>query len=129
MAKADIDYAQRVARGAALLDSRWPNWRDQVDLGRLDIASAHDCMTAQFAQWTTDDGFADFSDGKNSLGLSTAGYLGHGFNADQDESAEVGSDERAAHYSNGIAALNALWRDLIVQHRYSPEPRQEGDAA
>lgn len=123
----EIDYAERVARGARLLDEKWPNWRQEADANRVNIASSYDCMTAQFAQWVTGDEEATFNDGQSRLGLDDTTYAQHGFNANPDEADS--DDTQEAHYNHGIATLNALWRDLIVQHQYAPAPRQEGDAA
>lgn len=113
----EIDYAERVARGAALLDKEWPEWRDVVDLGRLDIAEPFHCMTAQFAQNITGSPMADYGTGKMRLNLDAFEYEAHGFNA---HAADPIDD-----YNAGIAKLNELWRDLIVQHRYAPEPRPD----
>lgn len=39
--------ADRVARGAAWLDVRYPTWVDGIDLGILDIADCHHCVLGQ----------------------------------------------------------------------------------
>jgi len=124
----EIDYAQRVARGAALMDEKWPTWKDDVELDRLDIADPQACMTAQFAQITRQDSDLNYSHGKEALGLDDKSYAAYGFNADPRE-VRGGYDAKHDHYQAGINTLNTLWRDLIVQHRYSPDPRPEADVA
>jgi hypothetical protein len=39
--------AERVARGAALLDEREPGWAERIDLGRLDVMSECRCVLGQ----------------------------------------------------------------------------------
>lgn len=39
--------AERVQRGAALLDTRFPGWVDSVDLSTLNLASGCDCILGQ----------------------------------------------------------------------------------
>lgn len=37
----------RVARGVALLDEKLPGWVDRIDLEKLDLSSACDCILGQ----------------------------------------------------------------------------------
>lgn len=39
--------AERVARGAAWLDPRYPNWWAKLDISTLDVASCHQCVLGQ----------------------------------------------------------------------------------
>lgn len=98
----DIDYASRVARGIALMDEKWPDWATEIDLERLDIEDASYCVTAQYAGQKF--GYADFSEGRRRLDLSTESYVGHGFNV---EPGDFGA----------YAILNRLWRDEILRRR------------
>jgi fumarate hydratase class II len=41
------DLHEQVRDGAALLDERAPDWRDQVDPDRLDMQNACDCVLGQ----------------------------------------------------------------------------------
>jgi hypothetical protein len=38
---------ERVARGDALLDEHKPGWAERIDLGRLDVSDAYDCVLGQ----------------------------------------------------------------------------------
>lgn len=122
----EINYAERVARGAALLDEKWPEWRDEVDLGRLDIEKPYNCMTAQYAQHVIGSRHVNFSAGRQLLELGRDAYAEYGFNAFSEFDDEDFGD---GAYAEGIAILNDLWRDLIVQHRYAPEPRPESETS
>jgi hypothetical protein len=84
--------AERVARGAALLDARRPGWWRDIDPGRLDIGSERCCVAGQLG------GYLSVT---RSLGLhgSLDDYV-HGFDG--------GSDPEHA-------ALTGAWRDLIGQ--------------
>ncbi|OEJ24268.1 hypothetical protein AS594_06995 [Streptomyces agglomeratus] len=95
-----IDYAARVAKGAALLDEKKPGWERLLDLSILDIESGTCCVTAQLS------GADDWRTGMNQVGLSLSTYTDHGFRADDD-------------YQDDYPTLNVLWRDLITE-RLSP---------
>ncbi len=41
------ESAQRVTRGAALLDAHYPGWEVHVDLGRLDMLDSDLCVAGQ----------------------------------------------------------------------------------
>lgn len=92
---------ERVDRGAALLDEKRPGWWRHIDLDRLDIASACDCVVGQLG-----DGF----------------YLGFVV----DELDLHGTDDEALYgltrESPGLGGkeygiLTAAWRDLICKRR------------
>jgi hypothetical protein len=40
-------YAERIAKGAALLDKKVPGWRQRIDLGKLNIRWPGDCVIGQ----------------------------------------------------------------------------------
>jgi hypothetical protein len=48
------ELAERVERGAALLDERRPGWWDEVDVGRLSIRDCDLCVLAQLWGWYLD---------------------------------------------------------------------------
>ena len=104
----DIDYAARVAKGAALLDAERPGWERELDLSTLNIANGETCVTAQLS------GVNRWWAGMTQLGLTegTGGtYISHGFNAESGEDKDLteGYDQQAAY-----ATLNTLWRELIT---------------
>lgn len=43
----NLTIAERVERGASLLDTRFPGWVDQVDLSRLNLESSCNCVLGQ----------------------------------------------------------------------------------
>jgi hypothetical protein len=81
----EINYEERVAKGIALLDEKFPNWAGLIDLERLSIADGSRCVTAQLAQG---HGYgASFVQGMEMLGLedgryNDGSYTEHGFNAE-----------------------------------------------
>jgi len=101
----EIDYAARVAKGAALLDEKRPGWEQLIDLDILDIEDGTRCVTAQLSgqnAWYT---------GMQQLGLNVRTYTDHGFRADDGELRDY-------------SALNTLWEDLISK-RLAPEPADD----
>lgn len=114
----EIDYAARVAKGAALLDEKRPGWEREISLRTLDISSGECCVTAQLS------GVAHYHAGMKQLGLTDGDggtYITHGFNAESTDSPEAyGLDDdvsEAVHLDAMNAAydaLNTLWRDLIT---------------
>lgn len=112
----EIDYAARVAKGAALLDEKKPGWERQIDLDELDVQSSTSCVTAQLsdARW--------YAAGMEELGLTGGNggtYIAHGFNAEGLPGCTCapcsGGPEMPRDYnqSAAYATLNRLWRELI----------------
>lgn len=118
MDTATSTVADRVARGAELLDQAYVNrdvaWWDQVDLDTLDMYSPTDCVIAQtvgrFPQprpcWCggaecTADTTGDYGDGMTILGLPFAESADYGFTPDP----------------HGGAILRDAWRELILARR------------
>lgn len=94
------EVAERVERGAALLDEREPGWATRIDLGKFDIGSQCRCTLGQL--------FGDFSEGADRVfGFGHGnGVADHGFMwEDGDEDGEVSE----------IAALNDEWRRVIAE--------------
>jgi hypothetical protein len=65
------ELAERVERGAALLDERRPGWWDEVDVGRLDFDSCEECVLGQL--------WGSYGSGKKRLGLDWRGATKLGF--------------------------------------------------
>lgn len=105
----DIDYAERVQRGIALLDKKWPAWAQEIDLDRLDIQSDTNCVTAQFAGRSGQRAW--YLNGQRSLDLDDAAYDEHGFNA------QLGWAPPEAY-----EALNGLWKAAILARRAGVQP-------
>lgn len=115
----EIDYAARVAKGAALLDEKRPGWERLIDLDTLDVRSGYSCVTAQLS------GNANWLAGMRQLGLTENNggtYIAHGFNA-EDYYAEEAEERGLKGYdqADAFATLNALWKDLITT-RLAAEP-------
>lgn len=113
----EINYAERVQRGIALLDEKWPTWAKDIDLDKLDIRSGDYCVTAQCS--TANGGEASWIDGQDFLEIPTReSYVEHGFNADE---ADLDGADREA---GGVAfdALNGLWKAAIERRRAQAQP-------
>jgi hypothetical protein len=97
--------AERVARGAALLDEREPGWWQRIDLDRLDLGSPCRCVLGQL--------ITDKDPQPPSLWIEILGWFGirsrsdvsHGFNT-----YGPGTDAQYRH-------LTAAWRNLIEVRR------------
>lgn len=65
--------AERVLRGIALLDERGPkDWRDSIDLERLDMSSPWDCVLGQLYQ--DDSGSGAYLRALAALGIPESTY-------------------------------------------------------
>ena len=95
--------AERLKRGAALLDAKRPGWWREIDLGRLDIESACNCIIGQLGS---------YMETARSLGLyiSLDDWL-HGFEGGE------------------YPELTDAWRDLIQQRRLAQCPEPAGVSA
>ena len=97
--------AERVARGAALLDEKVPGWERRINLEWLDIASCYFCVLGQVfdddERASTDDLDSPYSAGIRALGIEggVRGTVWHGFDG--------------LH----IDALNAAWRRLVADRQ------------
>src|SRR5258708_40306755 len=95
--------AERVARGAALLDEKMPGWAEHIDLDTLNLASSCRCVLGQLHPnlEAPDDAYLD---GLNHLDVSTTDDSGYGFDT---------SDEDDDEYER----LTTTWRELIEARR------------
>jgi hypothetical protein len=90
------EVAERVARGAALLDEKEPGWAARIDLGAFDIGWQCRCVLGQL--------YGNYCTGVSAVlpfGLTAE----HGFVWEADD---LGAEE-----DSEIAALNDEWRHLI----------------
>jgi hypothetical protein len=93
------DYAERVARGAALLDGRRPGWAEAVDLDELELSSCQYCVLGQL--------YGDFYAGRTALGLR-----------ESEISAPYGFDIYSTREGDeDFEALAEEWRKLIRARR------------
>jgi hypothetical protein len=86
--------AERVERGAALLDERRPGWWDEVDVGRLDIDHCQLCVLGQL--------WGEYDDGRNEMLTNQRDAVLHGFDT---------TDRWAG------STLTNLWRAAIERRR------------
>ena len=112
----DHDVNRRVARGAALLDAQVPNWRDRIDVDRLNMSSGENCVLGQL--YLNEYGEHDWSAGLKALSLTIDDR------ADADDAVpipvgdsasygfEVFNDELESFRTVGDA-LGAAWRALL----------------
>lgn len=129
--------AERVQRGAFLLDTQFPGWVDQVDLSTLNLASGCDCILGQK--------FGDFACGARATGLSveTASVsLGarsraqleeHGFLVDIDVRVHYGPiGARLAEMERSdreYVALTNEWAKLITDRRAASQLAEVEESA
>jgi hypothetical protein len=108
------DIAERVARGAALLDSEIPGWWQLIDVDSLDINDCYACVIGQlFADeamhWNPFEVGAAWLIGRDAYGCDThaPALIDHGFSVSRsDDETEVN-------------ALTAEWKRLISERRAS----------
>ena len=114
--------AERVQRGAELLDEKRPGWWREIDLERLDVSSTCNCIGGQVAGVPY-----GFTVAMEALGLDgEEAFVAHGFESDINLSDRLFRAE--------YAALTAAWRDLIAGrrliadagHRIRLEDHQQG---
>jgi hypothetical protein len=99
--------AERVARGAELLDGKLPGWDDRVDLAALDLESCTMCVLGQLFALAARERSPDstgYYTGLTALGI---GALAYGFTAAEGET---------------WAELTAEWRRLITARRLARVP-------
>lgn len=88
----------RAQRGAVLLD---PNWRSRIDVVRLDLHNAQDCVLGQL--------YGGFFRGLHALNLTDLDALRMGFESSTDPDAFV-ADPTLPTY----AELRDAWRTLVA---------------
>lgn len=93
------DFSAKVAAGMALLDQERPGWRQEIDLGTLDLGSCSVCVLGQI--------FGDYEDGLSELGIGDDPYK-YGFNA-----------------LGGMSTLTQAWKDALGQNKVLVEAGDE----
>src|SRR5258708_26132125 len=96
--------AERVARGAALLDEKTPGWDKGIYLCILDIDNCERCVLGQVYE-AQDGNDYGYSTGLKVLGVGIGDpERDYGFDGDWDERND----------------LTAAWRELIESRRAAP---------
>jgi hypothetical protein len=86
--------AERVARGAALLDQYRPGWTGEIDVHELRIESGSDCVLGQL--------YGDYGEGRERIGILNSTHAeALGFTGGK----------------SGWYGLNEAWRELIEDRR------------
>ncbi len=104
--------AERVARGAALLDERRPGWAGEVNAERLEMNDCYECVLGQL--------FGGFIDGWAALDLDDKDTPDCGFEAE--------SHHNPPSHNPEYAALKAAWLAEIAA-RLEPAPAGEPEEA
>lgn len=63
-----LDLTEAIERGATRLDAAAPGWVAAIDIARLDVRSATDCVLGQI--------FGDYATGKERLGIKDGSLYG-----------------------------------------------------
>jgi hypothetical protein len=95
--------AERVTKGAALLDEREPGWWQRINLDTLDLWSPCKCVLGQLATHLGDDW--EWHTIVAQFGLRPWTDADHGFNADGVQTKEQ------------YDALTAEWKRVITERR------------
>jgi hypothetical protein len=93
--------AERVAKGAALLDREEPGWEQRIDLETLALDDPCKCILGQLFSQTDDEKGAYF------VGLDTFGITGNG------DYLGFGATSR----QRGWSRLDQAWKALIRERR------------
>lgn len=113
--------AERVERGAALLDEKRPGWWQEIDLGTLDIRSTCGCILGQIGSLLGDDGYLTrFSTGLDAVRLEVPQARDYGFEWDVDYG-DATESEIDRLIDAECARLTEAWRDLIQRRRESAQ--------
>jgi len=102
---------QRVARGVALLDERVPDWRERIDIGRLDMLDGNACIVGQIQHSLDPEDWSPWHHGLERLLLeeNSSEPHDHGFITEQN-------DAPFDHWADRDAtvALRDLWIKAIT---------------
>jgi hypothetical protein len=100
--------AERVARGAALLDEKEPGWDKRIDLGKLMMWDGCRCILGQV--------YGSYARTCNELFLGNWDDAeAHGFNASDEDGYGKPVPEHEWHHALG--ELDTAWRELIKSRR------------
>lgn len=120
-------FRARVAKGAALLDERRPDWFTRVNLNSLCMSSCYMCVLGQLDQ----DKGVGFQGQKNKLHLGYDDAILHGFQMEDSYDMTVEEDQaynRTELQYPGLSEnfeverfdyiiLSAYWEDAIRERR------------
>jgi len=95
-----LDLTEVIERGATRLDAA-PGWVEAIDIARLDVRSAKDCVLGQI--------FGDYATGKERLGIKDASPYGF---IHPRRDVPCGYDDAPI-----LAELNLQWVEHIERHR------------
>lgn len=90
-----VQAPPEIRRGVEILDERGPEgWRERIDLDRLNIAQARDCILGQC--------FGMYADGREAMNLTHAEVRDCGF---------------VPTFSHSSSDLTASWHDYLAATR------------
>jgi hypothetical protein len=99
--------AERVAKGAVLLDETVPDWWQRIDLKTLALVSPCRCVVGQLFP-SAHAPLDSYADGLDALDVEFYSGATLGFDAET-----AGTDEQGREYT----ALTAEWRRVIEERR------------
>lgn len=100
----EIDYRERVTRGADLLDGKKPGWHTGIDLVRLNQHAPEHCVLGQL--------FGSYRGALKDFGLDDSAATAHGFRLDDREYFALLDLPGGAY-----ADLTTAWLNLISERR------------
>jgi hypothetical protein len=98
------DYAERVARGVAILDEIEPGWRSEIDAATLDIAKSEYCIIGQLFGWS--DG-VELLEYRLGVAFEREWSARHGFDITMDEDCDFTVNHYAFLTDAWLAVLDA----------------------
>lgn len=120
----------RVARGATMLDSKNPNWFNEIDLRHLDMgrgerrdSSDDGCVLCQLSAEYCEEGESEewqaWDRGQKQYSLNNDSAVDHGFVCERFHTSYRGMDatKRWMGVNQEYAEMNRLWRDEILKRR------------
>jgi hypothetical protein len=107
-------YAERIERGAALLDERAPGWRQRIDLEKLELSSCTTCVLGQVAGSTDPWGWREVRLG---FGLDYSAAEDHGFSLTDSEYLAIADDIEDVNDVRAYRSLTDAWKQYIEATR------------
>jgi hypothetical protein len=105
-----ITVTERVAKGAALLDEKLPDWWIRIDLADLSLRSSCRCILGQL--YSGRDTGNPFAEAARGLGVYDDAHA-YGF----DTSAYEEDDDWACDEDDDFLALTAEWKRAVIARR------------
>ena len=69
-----ISAKQRVANGVEFLNETCPNWKEKIDVSKLDLSSANNCIMGQIG-WPDKQDMTPFSTAQYRIIAELCGFL------------------------------------------------------